>query len=295
MLLSVCAAWDRPACSGGTPVYLTTIPPVADLLRKIVEGRGEVVALLPGGASPHTYEPRPSDLRAASSARAIVFVDRRLDGWAAGIPGPEKVPLLPMLPDRLKLWFDEDETDDLHGEHHHAADGHHHAGEDPHFWTDPLAVRAVLPALAARLGEIDPAGVAIYRANVELFTVRLDSIHREMTIRTEEIRGRSVFLSHPFLRYWLKRYGLSVAGIIEEIPGKEPTAKDLARTIGIAGREDVRAILVQPQLSKRAAELVAESAEIDLVVVDPLGGVPGRETWEEIVTAIAESVIEGVR
>ncbi len=290
-LLSVFAAWDQPACSAGKPVYLTTIPPIADLLRKIVEGRGEVVALLPGGASPHTYEPRPSDLRAAATARAIVFVDRRLDGWAAGLSGPEKVPLLPMLPDSLALWFDDDEAEGDHG----GRGDHHHTGKDPHFWTDPLAVRAVLPALAARLGEIDPAGGEIYRANAELFTARLDSIHREMTVRTEEIRGRSVLLSHPFLRYWLKRYGLSVAGIIEEIPGKEPTAKDLVRMIGIAGREDVRAILAQPQLSKRAAELIAESAGINLVVVDPLGGVPGRETWEEIVMAIAESVTGGVR
>jgi len=276
LLLSAPCRADTPA----KPLVLTTIPPVEDLLRRMAGDRADVVRLLPAGASPHTYEPRPSDLRLAETAVALVYVDRRLDGWAAGLPGPEKVELLPMLPDAYLLHFDADE-------HHH----HEEGSEDPHFWTDPLAVKAVLPSLARRLGELDPQGAEAYGKNTARLLDELDSLHQQIAVAVEPLSGESVLLSHPFLRYYLRRYQIGLAGTIEEIPGKEPTAKRIARMIREAPEARVTKILVLPQLSGRAAELVAESTEIPVIIVDPLGGFPGSETYEEILLRITGAVV----
>lgn len=285
-LLSVPCRADPPP----KPFYLTTIPPVEDLLRRIVGDRAEVLRLLPAGASPHTYEPRPSDLRHAQGATALVFVDRRLDGWAAELPGPEPVELLPLMPDRFLLHFEgargESDAGDHAGDHHHEP-----GGADPHFWTDPLAVKAVLPPLAARLGELDPEGRREYERNTSRLLTELDSLDGEIRARLEPVAGESVLLSHPFLRYYLRRYGIRLVGTIEEIPGKEPTAKKIARLIRESPEARVTKILVLPQLSQRAADLVAESTGLPVVVVDPLGGVTGRESYFEILTSITEGIV----
>jgi len=282
------SAADRDTSS---PTFLTTIPPITDLVGRIVEGRADVVGLLPGGASPHTYEPRPSDLRAADAALALIYVDSRLDGWAARLPVDSKIALLELLPDSLILFIGDREPD--HDQTHHEGHNHvhdHSSGPDPHFWTDPMATRTVVNRLAARLGDLDQAGRETYDTNAEAIVAELDSLHRRINKRTAAVRSTPVLLSHPFLRYYLDRYGIAVSGVIEAIPGKEPTAKDLARTIRETRDGPVRLVLTLPQLSRRAADLVAESCGLEVRVVDPLGGVEGRETYEEILLGITDTI-----
>ncbi|MFH1276856.1 MAG: metal ABC transporter substrate-binding protein [Candidatus Eisenbacteria bacterium] len=280
-----------PARGEDRPRIVTTLPPVESLLRSIAGEAADVYRLLPGGASPHTYEPRPSDLRRVEGAVALVYVDERLDGWAADLPGPPKIALFPMLPESLVIAIDGGEED---GPGSHGPGAHDHgAGPDPHFWTDPAAVRAVVPFLVLALGEIDPERRPAYEANGALLEARLDSLDRAIRARTTGIRGRLVILSHPFLRYYLRRYDIGVAAVVEPIPGKEPSARDIARLIREADKANVFAILTLPQLSPRAAELVAESTGIPVRVVDPLGGVPGRETYEEILDGITAALTKG--
>lgn len=279
------------------PRIVTTIPPVESVVRSIAGDGVDVYRLLPAGASPHTYEPRPSDLRRVEGALALVYVDRRLDGWAADYPGAPKIALLPFLPDSLLLSIVE-EGAAIPGDAARRGDDHDHdhgPGPDPHFWTDPLAVRAILPALAGALGDLDPERRETYRANAAAYAAHLDSLHMKIGAETVAIRGRSVFLSHPFLRYYLRRYGMGVADVIEKIPGKEPTARELGRLITAAGASDAFAILTLPQLSPRGAELLAESTRLPIVVVDPLGGLPGSETYDAILFGITTKLTEGAR
>ncbi|MFH1682078.1 MAG: metal ABC transporter substrate-binding protein [Candidatus Eisenbacteria bacterium] len=279
-----------------SPRFAATIPPVADILSQIAEGRAEVDPLLPAGASPHTHEPRPSDLRKVEKALALFYVDERLDGWATSLPVERRIRILSLLPDSLLREFPgEDGSPGAGGDGSSERTGpgaHDHGiGTDPHFWTDPLAVRAIVPRLAEMLIEADPGGAGVYLANALSLEARLDSLHLEIERRIAPVRGRSVLLSHPFLCYYLRRYGIPLAGVIEVVEGREPTAKDLARTIRLAPDRGASAILVLPQLSRRAADLVAESTGLPVRVVDPLGGAARRETYDELLLAITEGVV----
>jgi zinc transport system substrate-binding protein len=85
VLVAACGG-DEPASSDDRPRFVTTIPPFEMILRPVVEGRATVERLLDPGASPHTYDPTPSDLRAVSNATALVYGAEHLDGWAANLP-----------------------------------------------------------------------------------------------------------------------------------------------------------------------------------------------------------------
>ena len=49
-LLLTLAVFAAAPVRAAETVYLSTVPPVADLLERTAEGRAEVVRLLPGGA-----------------------------------------------------------------------------------------------------------------------------------------------------------------------------------------------------------------------------------------------------
>src|SRR5512140_192915 len=60
---------------------VATIFPIADLVRQIGGDAVEVLTLLPPGASPHTFEPTPAQMREVAQARVFVRVGAGLDAW----------------------------------------------------------------------------------------------------------------------------------------------------------------------------------------------------------------------
>lgn len=257
--------------------YAATIHPVRMILEPVVAGRAEVDVLLPPNASAHTWEPRPSDVRRVARARALFTVDASYDGWASALGHRTTVALFPLVPVVMRHEFG-----GCGAGHEHHDHAHGHGEEDPHFWPDPLAVKAILPALAERLAAIDPEGAALYRRNAEAFAAQLDALDRELEEMLAPVKGRGVVLFHPSIVYLLERYGVRLAGVVEELPGKEPSPRHLSALAAQLRRAEARAVLAEPQLNPRSAEVVAEAAGVKLGTLDPIGGVPGRMTYVEL-------------
>jgi ABC-type Zn uptake system ZnuABC Zn-binding protein ZnuA len=272
--------------ASGAPRYVVTGHPLEAILGELTRGRAEVDNLLPAGASPHTYEPVPSDLRRAESATALFFVSPSLDGWAARLPARDKIEVLALVPRDARL-------PDLEVHETHA--GETEAGGDPHFWTDPLLVKAVVPGLVEQLCRLDPAGADLYRRNGAHFTEQLDVLHAEISRRLAPLAGRPVVLFHPSFQYLIHRYGLELAGVVEPSPGKEPTPRRLEHIVQLVRRRGVKAVFGEPQLPRRAAENVAEAAGVKLFLLDPMGGVPGRLTYAELLNYNARVLVEALQ
>lgn len=286
---------------GARPRYVTTIHPFQEILKAVVGDHGEVHRMLPPGASPHTYELRPSDIRHVEAAKALFFGSPTLDAWALKFNNRNRIELIELLPEDFLLYFQSPERDkkreatdsDVPASHHH----HHGSaiGVDPHFWTDPLTVKALLPALTDTLCSLDPDGCEIYRKNSAKFAKHLDSLYVKIDEKLIPVRGEAVMLSHPFFQYFLKRFGLRLVDIIEIIPGKEPTPRQIKDIIQQVQRENVKAIFDHPQLPDRAAKLVAEAAGLKVYELDPLGGVSGRQTYDELLLYNVQVLLEALQ
>jgi zinc transport system substrate-binding protein len=255
------------------PNYVATIHPIQEILKNVVGDRGAVEAVMPPGASPHTYEMKPSDINRVNSATALFSGDEHLDHWAHEFDNPNSIEMFGMVPAdfqlEIKSWFGRNKNKSL--------------GEDPHFWTDPLTVKALLPNLVQKLSKLDPQGKEQYKANAEIFAKNLDALSAQTAKTLKPIQGKSVLLSHPFFQYYLNRYQIELKGIIETNPGTEPTPRDIAEMIKAVKKEKINLILAHPQHSTRPSELVEESTNCKIVKLDPLGGVPGRMTYEEMI------------
>lgn len=252
--------------SGAAPIlhYLATVTPVKLVLDPLVAGRGDVTVLLKAGASSHTYEPTPSDAATAAQCTALVWVGGDFDGFAAKIDAPQKIQLLPLVPEELRL-VDRD------------GDGAaNSSAPDPHFLSDPLIVKGILPALAAELARLDPPGAAQYQSNAAAFSKQLDALDAELKTLLAPIEGQATLLFHPSFAYLFQRYGIVLAGVIEQFPGKEPSPKYLQGLIGQIKSQHIRAIFTETLLPKQPAEVIAEGTGVPVLELDPACGDSGR-------------------
>ncbi len=259
------------------PVFVVTINPVEYILSEIVGNKGDIIRLVPSGASPHTYSPKPSQVYKSRNSQAMLYVSNNLDSWVKSIPANNKIELLKLLPNKYKLWYNKSK-----------------GIIDPHFWTDPMAVRALLPNLVKILIEINPANKAYYKQKSKIFSDKLLKLNNKISTMLKDLKREHIFLFHPSFRYFLKRYGLSYSGSIEEIPGNEPTPKDIQKLVKKIKVTGAKAIFSEPQLPKRPAKIIAEACNLKIYYLDPLGN-NMIENYKDLILSNTRVLIKALR
>ncbi len=259
--------------------YMVTLPPLKLILEPLLQDRKTVASLLPPGVSPHTYALRPSSARALANAKAVFHVDATLDGWAAAMGGGLVYSLLDYIPVGLQLPYDTD--------HSHSEDGHGvaTAGQDinPHFWSDPQVVAALVPKIVEILIELDPDGRSVYEANREKFLDELGRLDQELATTMATVSPPEVVAFHPSWSYFFKRYGIRVAAYVEPIPGKELTPQAILALRKQLADADRVVILSEVQLSRKSADALAEALSATVCTMDPLGGDALLNTYTKLI------------
>ncbi len=248
-----------PAARAGTPLrVVATLEPLCMLARELGEGRVACSALVPPGASPHAFEPRPSALLAVARAELLLRAGNGVDDWAAPLANVSRERWLVLGPRCSE--------------------------RDPacaHFWLDPFAALAALAPLEAALAARDPAGAAAYAAGRVALSVRVFVLDTELAGLLAPQRGAQLVSFHPAWGGFASHYGLVELGAIQDHGAEEPTPRTLAELIGAARAAAVRAVLIEPQLDPHTARILAEEIGARLVRVDPLGdpGDPERASY----------------
>lgn len=274
----VLVACTAPALAFAAKMQVAVgVAPVAYFAKKVGGELIQTTLLVPAGADAHTYEPKPSQMRAVSGAALYLSAGLEFEeAWEARLKGAN-----PKM-----LWVETDaglnklpmpEGHDRHDTGHkakaapaaHAAHDDHDE-MDPHVWVSPAQARKMSATIAAALAKADPAHAKVYAANLAAFQKEIDSLDAELKALFAAIpaekRGFLVF--HPAWGYFARDYGLIQTSI--EFEGKEPSPKRLAAIVTQAKAKGARAIFVQPQMSQRTAGVIAKAVGARLVVADPL-------------------------
>jgi len=276
-----CLAANPARAGDGAPVVVTSIFPLAALARELAP-EAKVVSLLTPGANPHSFEPTPSQVRAAVGADVLVRIGLGFDDWALpvfeGTKNPPRTVLASEGIDLLPL------TE--HG-------AHHDEEWDPHFWIEPLAAAAVVPRLAEALAAADPARAPLYRERAGRLTARLAALDAEVRRRLEPLRGTAFIGTHAAWAYFARRYGLRQLAVLERAPGRPAGPRYLLAVAEQARREKARAVFAEVQLSRGEADIIAEEAGIPVILLDPIGGdgLAGRDGYEALVRWNVERIV----
>lgn len=269
------------AMSANLCIYVSILPQ-KQIVQRLAGDRAEVLALLPPGASPATYEPKPSQAAELSEARlyfsiGVPFENAWLPRLAQISPSMtvvsmdgavRKYPMAKALP----LGDHEEAAEHEHGDeqedHDHDAHGRHHHGMDPHVWLSPSLVRVMAQTVRDALVEADPEGASAYQANYAAFCQDVDKLDSQLLAMFADCRGRTFMIFHPAWGYFARDYGLLQLPV--EMEGKSPGPQELAKLIDLAKSRSIHAIFVQPQFSTKSAEVIAKAIDGKVVPLDPL-------------------------
>ncbi len=250
------------------------VAPVAYFAKKIGGELIQTTLLVPAVADAHTYEPKPSQMRAISGAALYLSAGLEFEeAWEARLKGAN-----PKM-----LWVETDaglhklpmpEGHDHHDKGHRqkAAPAAHddHDELDPHVWVSPAQARQMSASIAGAMAKADPVHAKVYAANLAAFQKEIDALDAELKAIFAAVpaQKRSFLVFHPAWGYFARDYGLTQTSI--EFEGKEPSPKRLAAIVTQAKAKGARAIFVQPQMSQRTAGVIAKAVGAKLVVADPL-------------------------
>jgi zinc/manganese transport system substrate-binding protein len=171
-----------------------------------------------------------------------------------------------------------------------------HPAGNPHFLSDPRRALQVAGAVADRLGRIDPAGAAVYQANLAAFRAKLDAAGSRWRAVLAPVKGHKLLSRHRTLTYFLDWSGLVTDGELEPRPGVPPPPGHLADMVQVAQRDGVKAIVVENYYDTRSADVVARHSGAKVVQVPgDVGGEPGVKTYERYIDTLVDRIAGALR
>ena len=266
------------AAKADAPSVVASIKPVHSVVAAIMEGVTVPKLLVGGGASPHAYALRPSQVRALRHADVVFWVGDSMEGF---------------LDKPLRTLAEGARVVELTGVEgvaflRRGDDGH--GGIDPHFWLDPRAVRAIVPVIVGALAAVDGGHGEIYRANGQALSARLDALDAALRKRLAPVAERPFVVFHDAYGYLLRRYPLNVLGAVTVSPERPPGARHLSRirTLGAV------CVFTEPPFRPKVAEMVVDGTGARLATLDPLGTAvePGPELYFDLMRGLADALVE---
>jgi ABC-type Zn2+ transport system substrate-binding protein/surface adhesin len=100
---------------------------------------------------------------------------------------------------------------------------------------------------------------------------------------------------HGSLFYFAARYGLQVVGVVQTVPGTEPTAQHMAALVTELRGPDPAVLFTEPQMESQLAAALAREAGVGVHEVDPLGGGAGVASYEDLVRGLSRAMDEALR
>ncbi|HBG36526.1 MAG TPA: metal ABC transporter substrate-binding protein [Treponema sp.] len=282
------------------PLVAVSILPEAFFLQEIAKDRVDILTLVGEGQSPHAYEPKPSQISKLTKADAWILSG--LDFEEGFVPKIQKqIPNLSIVDITKTLQYrnfspgeqdshqhDDDAVIDSRDISVHSQERVLSSRVDKHTWLGRTNAKLISREIYLSLIAIDPENTNFYKKNFDSLIFLIDKTFNEIAVDLQDLQGKIVFVFHPSFGYFFDEFGL--IQIAFEVDGKEPTAKQLAGLVDLVKEENARAIFVQKQFSKQAAEKIATQTGARVLMLDPLS-----QDYIQNLYAMAKTIKEAYR
>jgi zinc transport system substrate-binding protein len=275
-----CTSSSTPETKIGNPLPVTvSIIPQAYFVERVGGDKVTVNALIPPGIDPHTYEPKPDQLKTTATSKAYFKIGVSLeDAWKDRLTSVNHQMLL----------VDTSQGVDkipLTAEHHHHEKEHHEGTEtlDPHIWLSPKRVKQQAETIYKTLVQLDPANQAAYQANFDRFLQDIDTLDNEIRQTLSGVKHKKFMVFHPEWGYFAQDYGLEMMAI--EVEGNEPSATELSHLMTEAKENNIKVIFVQPEFSRKSAEMIAREIGAQVIPISAF-----NKNWSENLRQVSQKM-----
>jgi zinc/manganese transport system substrate-binding protein len=285
-----CGDGDSSSSSSDRPSVVVTYSILGAVVADVVGDAADVKILMPNGIDPHEWEPSAKDIEALTNADLIVSNGLDLEGNVMeaieeaesngvavfhatdhveviefGAGGHDHAEEETHAEDEVvtaeSVVGTEAKAEDEHSDEH----GDEHADGDPHFWTSPVEMAAVVLSLGEALSDlgIDVGDRAAMAAE------RLTNLDQEVSKIVETIPAdqRILITGHESLGYFAHQYEFEVVGtVIPSLSSEaEASAGELAELKAVIEAEGVTVIFTELGTSPDVVAALADDAGVDVV------------------------------
>ncbi|HIP45169.1 MAG TPA: zinc ABC transporter substrate-binding protein [Sulfurospirillum arcachonense] len=258
---------------------IVSILPQETFLKAIGGDKVNITVMVKPGNSPHTYEPKPSQMKAISNADIYFAIGVEFEkAWLNRFKNQNrKIKIADISKNIEKIDIEEHS----HGDEKHN-DHDDHDEKDPHIWTNPNNVKIIAQNIYNELIKIDTANKQYYKTNLDKFLLHIDATDKKIkSILSQKKRKLMVF--HPSWGYFAKEYNLTQIAI--EVEGKSPKPRELKHLIEEAREEKVNVIFTSPEFSDAIAKQIANELKIPVVKVSSLA-----KNWSQNLIDLAKII-----
>ena len=271
---------------------VVSILPQETFLKKIGADKVNVSVMVLPGKSPHSYEPKPSQMLDINNADIYFSIGVEFEHvWIKKFLNQnKKMSIVDMGEGIEKIEIsahshhDEEKVHETKHNMHDNHDEHDEDSLDPHIWLSPSNVKVIAHNIYNQLVKIDNENQTYYKKNLDTFLEEIketDKTIKEYLKNTPKHTKFMVF--HPSWGYFAKEYNLDQFAI--ESGGKNPKPKQLAFLIDEAKEENVKAVFTAPEFSTKAANLIAKEVKIPVIKVSSLS-----TNWSENLIELAKAI-----
>lgn len=253
---------------------VATTPDLAALARAVGGDLVDVTAIARPAEDPHFVDAKPSYAKLLNGADVLVEGGAALEaGWLPPLLATARNPKLATgAPGRVVASANvtlADVPTELS-----RAQGDVHPFGNPHYLLDPVNGGIVAGTIAAALAVVDPAHAEEYRSNLERFRGALQGKLAEWEKLMQPLRGLPIVTYHKNFDYLATRFGLTVVGNLEPLPGIPPSPTHLASLVPRMRESKVKIVIIEPNRERQVADFVAERSGARVLVLPIMPGVP---------------------
>ncbi len=239
-----------------------SIPPEAAFVKSIAADKAKIFVTVKPGDSPHTYEPKPSEMREIAKADIYFAIGVEFEkAWLPRFANQNKKMKIVDVSKGIKKY-----------------------GNDPHIWTSPSNAEIIAENILSALLDRDPLNAEYYKKNYEDFIKSVESLKKRISkILKDMPKSRKFMVFHPSWGYFAKEFSLEQISVESE--GKEPSPKELIKIMKKAEKEGIRVILVSPEFSDKSARIIASELGIKVVKISALS-----KDWSRNLLFLAKTI-----
>lgn len=265
---------------------VVSILPQKTFVEAIGGDKVNVALMVKPGNSPHTYEPKPSQMRDISKADIYFSIGVEFENiWLPKFTNQnKKMKVIDLSSGVNKLAMVEHHDEEGGDEEKHDEHEHHHGALDPHIWTSTDNVKIIAKNIFEALVKVDPKNEEYYDKNYDKFIDTIEETNYQITTIFKDLpRNAKFMVFHPSWGYFAKQYLLIQMPI--EVEGKSPKPKAIAKIIEHAKEEGVKAIFTNPEVSDNVAKQIANELNIPVINVSPL-----KSNWSQNLINLAKAI-----
>ncbi len=257
-----------------------SIIPQKTFVEKIGGDKVNVMTLVKPGQSPHTYEPKPSQMENLSKVQVYFPIQIEFENaWLEKFTSQNKN--MQVVPMTKGIKF-------ITMKKHKHLKGEEKARTiiktDPHTWISPLNVKIMAKNIYETLSLIDSKNQEFYKKNYLNYLDEINEVDNTINKILIDVPSNAKFMVfHPAWGYFARDYGLVQFPVEKE--GKEPTPKAMIKIIKEAKKENIKAIIVQKEFSTKAATALANELNIKVIQESPLAA-----NWGDNLIKMAKTI-----